>query len=86
VTAEITNPAAAGLIAGLVLWLAQMIWNKVMGGSNEQTLPSQLTQINAQLTDINAKLGLAINDYHHLKEQFEELKQDFWDHIKNHHN
>ena len=84
-TAEFTNPASAGLVAGIFLWIAQLIWNRIMGGKDDKSLPVQLTEISSRLADINSKLEIAINNYHHLEKSFEELKQDFWDHMKLNH-
>jgi hypothetical protein len=85
VTAELSNPATAGLIAGVVLWAAQLIWNKVMGGPTERSIPVQLLDISSRLTEISSKLEIAINNYQHLEKEFAELKKDFWDHMKDFH-
>lgn len=95
------NPASAGLIAGLAIWLAQLIWIRTMGGPNEKSLPTNIAEMNVKLTEINTKLELAINENKHLQKdvdqlkkdvehikknqvtmkEFEELKNDFWNHL-----
>lgn len=81
-----TNPAVVGLAGGGVLvFLARLIWDKVMGGREEKSIPAQLAEINTKLADINTKLEMAAVHRSYMLKQVKEIETDFWDHMNSYH-
>jgi hypothetical protein len=79
-----TNPVTTGLVGGGCVLVVQLVWNRVVG-SDQKSIPVQLAEIFAQLASIQSTLLLIKNDAGHAQRNFEELKEDFWNHINNEH-
>lgn len=82
----VTNPAVLGLAGGgILVFVAQAIWHRVIGSTNEKSIPAQFAEILAQLAAINTKLEVAATKRAYMEKQLNELETDFWDHMKEFH-
>ncbi len=79
------NPTLTGLLAGAGVLICKHLYNKLTGAADERSIPVQLTEMNIRLAEINATLLLIKNDASHALRDHEELKSDFWDHVRNNH-
>ena len=81
----LTNPAVTGVLGAVAIVAIQSIWSRVMGSPEEKSLPVQLAEINLKLAEINSTLLVMKNEALHSNRSHEELKEDFWEHIREHH-
>lgn len=80
------NATVTGLVGGAAIVLIfQVLWGRIFGSPSEQSLPVQLAAIQAQLTAINLKLELFLQEKEHMKGAHQELKNDFYNHMEKHH-
>lgn len=79
------NPAVVGVLGGLVGLFFNSIWNRVIGGPSEKSIPTRLAEIDSKLAEINTKLEVAAENRKHAAKEVAELKNDFWDHMEKHH-
>lgn len=79
------NPAVVGVLGGLVGLFFNSIWNRVVGGPSEKSIPTRLAEIDSKLAEINTKLEVAAENRKHAAREMAELKDDFWDHMEKHH-
>ena len=79
------NPLTTGLIGAAIVMVGQAFINRITGWKDEKSIPTELAEIKAKLTSIEATLLIIKNNAEHMDEKFEELKSDFWAHMDKFH-
>lgn len=83
--ADATNPVMTGLLGGVGVLALQFIWKRTMG-TDQKSIPVQLSEINTKLAEIYSMLGEIKLRAEFRAKEFEELKADFWRHMEKYHN
>lgn len=81
----LSNPAAFGLLGGVVTLVIQFVWDRVTGAKDSKSIPVELAEIKTKLAAIETTLELIKNNARHAANEYKELKEDFWDHIEKYH-
>lgn len=76
----LTHPIPMGLLGGMITWLILHFFRRVER-QTEDTLPNRLLEIQHQLTEIDRKLAVLVNDYEHLETQVARIETNLVNHL-----